>query len=534
MTTETMKQNLIDLILDEGAGNPYKKQLLEIMQNHNKGKLTDIESYLLINDILTKYDFDVIMTKEEEAIREQRRHESEKYYELLSNIPIPIQNPEDVTEIAVKTKTEIGQIFMKGRKELIRTIGVENLNMKDREGNLITDLQKISKGKRKGEADEIINQYYDIQNRPDLKQYAIQIADIYIEPLSTVFDGRGKHSSGYYIKRLTPLIIDRLIFIDECISQKFEKEMTDQKNNIYTNVSRIAKDIGLVNQKYRAIDYNELAEINPKFTIKMVNDFYGNTNRELEKIIFKILDNLQENHSVISYKKNFRIEKNKLIKTGKGTKTVEMVISSNDDENSIIRKAQAKVLKEFNANGLFTIYKRNQKDKFYKRVVELINETYGFDWKSYRKQIEIQIEDLDALKELQDVYVADESQLEHYLHESKQRLIKRLYNQSQSDYERANKKEIEDKKAAILENPNISNEFKELFECGLYTVGDMIRRGIIKKEELPKSYHYWESNLDTQFNLIEFFVGKRDYNFTDEELNQIGVEIDRELPVLSK
>lgn len=524
MTTEIMKQNLINSIMDLEVDNPYKKQLLEIMQYHKEGKLTDIESYLLINNIVANYDFNVIIPYEQKIIEEQRKSETEKLYELIPHIPI--QNPDDVTEVAVKTRTEIGQIFMKGRKELIRTIGVENLNMKDREGNIITDLQKISKGKRKGKADEIINQYYDIQNRPELKQHAIQITDIYIEPLLTVFDGRGKHSSGYYIKRLTPLIIDRLIFIDEHISKELRKKIQDQKEHVqYTNISKIARGIGLVDEKYRNIKYDRLTEINPKFTIKMVNDFYGNANRELEKIIFKILDNLQDNHSVISYKKNFRIEKNEPLKTCEGTKTVEIVISSNDDENSIIRKTQVKVLKEFNAKGLFTIYKRNQKDKFYKRVVELINDTYGFDWKSYRKQIEIQIEDLDALKELQNAYTTDISQLEYYLYESKQRLIKRLYNQSQSDYERANKNEIAEKKAAILENPNISNEFKELLECGLYTVGDIIGRGIIKKEELPKSYHYWESNLDTQFNLIEFFVGKRDYNFTDEELNQTEIEI---------
>lgn len=533
MTTETMKQNLIDSILDEGADNPYKKQLLEIMQNRKEGKLTDIKAFLLINDILVKYDFNAIISYEQKIIDERRKIEEGKTCGLVPSVPI--QNPDDVTEVAIKTKTQIGRIFESGRKELVKTIGVKNLNMKDKEGNLITDLHKVSKGKQKYKADEIINQYCDIQNRPDIKQYAIQIADIYIEPLLTVFDGRGKHSSGYYIKRLTPLIIDRLISIDERISKKLREKMQDQEKHIqYTNINKIARSIGLVDEKYRNIEYDRLIEINPKFTIKMVNDFYGNANRELEKIIYKILDNLQDNHSVISYKKNFRIEKNELIKTSKGIKTVEMVISSNDDENSIIRKAQAKVLKEFNAKGLFTIYKRNQKDKFYKRVVELINNTYGFDWKSYRKQIEIQIEDLDALKELQNAYTTDISQLEHYLYESKQRLIKRLYNQSQSDYERANKKEIAEKKAAILENPNIGNEFKDLFECGLYTVGDIIRHGIIRKDELPKSYHYWESSLNTQFNLIEFFVGKRDYNFTDEELKQTKIEIDRELPMLSK
>lgn len=197
MTTEIMKQNLINSIMDLEVDNTYKKQLLEIMQYHKEGKLTDIESYLLINDILVKYDSNVLIPKEQKAIEETRKSETEKTYGLAPNVTI--FNPEDVIEVAVKTKTEIGQIFIKGRKELIRTIGVENLNMKDREGNLITDLQKISKGKRKGEADEIINQYYDIQNRPDLKQYAIQIADIFEIPhYIEKEDGRGK--SGFYIK----------------------------------------------------------------------------------------------------------------------------------------------------------------------------------------------------------------------------------------------------------------------------------------------------------------------------------------------
>ncbi len=443
----------------------------------------------------------------------------EKSNKSLSGVPI--QNPEDITEVAVKTKTEIGQIFPNGFNELIKTIGVENLNMKDRHGYLITDGRKIFKGKRRYKAEEILKQYVDIYKMPE-ERYAIQIADIYIEPFLTVFDGRGKHSSGYYIKRLTPLIINKFLLINERISQELKKEMEKQGRYVqHTNVSQIARDIGLVDEKYGNIKYDELADINPKFTIKMVSDFYGNANRELEKIIFKILDNLQDNYSVISYKKNFCIHKNEQI----GTKTIEMTISSNDDENSIIRKTQVKVLKEFNAKGLFTIYKRNQQKQFYKRVVELINTTYGFNWINYWKQIEIQIEDPDALKKLQNEYITDISQLDNYLYESKQRLIKRLCNLSQADYKCANKKEISEKKAAILENPDISNEFKELLECDLYTIEDMICCGIISKEELPNAYHYWESNLDTQFNLIEFFIGKRDNNFTDEESCNINVEI---------
>ena len=247
MTTEIMKQNIINSILDLEADNPYKKQLLEIMENHDKGKLTDIESYLLINDILVKYDSNVLIPKEQKAIEETRKSETEKTYGLSPNVTI--FNPEDATEVAVKTKTEIGQIFIKGRKELIRTIGVENLNMKDREGNLITDLQKISKGKRKGEADEIINQYYDIQNRPDLKQYAIQIADIFEIPhYIEKEDGRGKN--GFYIENIKPIMIYYLLQKDE--------------NVIYTSVEELACFVGLVTKNYKKISLKELAEINPR------------------------------------------------------------------------------------------------------------------------------------------------------------------------------------------------------------------------------------------------------------------------------
>ena len=89
---------------------------------------------------------------------------------------IEVNNPDDITEVAIKTKTEIGQIFMKGYNEYYRTIGIENLNMKDRKGNPLTEL---SGGKQKAKAQEIIKQYTEIINRPDLNKYAIQIVDIF-------------------------------------------------------------------------------------------------------------------------------------------------------------------------------------------------------------------------------------------------------------------------------------------------------------------------------------------------------------------
>ncbi len=49
--------------------------------------------------------------------------------------------------------------------------------MRNRGGNLITDTKQLKGGKQKSEAQEIIKQYCDIQKRPDLKRYAIQLTD---------------------------------------------------------------------------------------------------------------------------------------------------------------------------------------------------------------------------------------------------------------------------------------------------------------------------------------------------------------------
>ncbi len=123
MTTEKARQNLIDSIMKLDESDPYRQSLAVIAQAHENGELNDIEAYVLTNNILVNYDFNVVIPYKQKIIEEQRKQESEKSEELLSNIPI--QNPEDVTEVAIKTKTEIGQIFLNGFNDCYRTIGVK-------------------------------------------------------------------------------------------------------------------------------------------------------------------------------------------------------------------------------------------------------------------------------------------------------------------------------------------------------------------------------------------------------------------------
>lgn len=477
MTTESMKQNLINSILDESTDNPYKKQLLEIMQNHNEGKLTDILAYLLINDILAKYDFYVIMPKEQKVIEEKRKHESEKSYESLSNVPI--QNPDDITEVAIKTKTEIGKIFMDGYNEMFNLIGIKNLGIKDREGNPLT---KLDGGKQKAKAQEIIKQYTEIIKRPDLKRYAIQQTDMFEMPhYIEKEDGRGK--SGFYIEHLMPIMVYYLL-------QKKE-------NVIYTNVEELSCFVGLVTKNYKRISLKELAQINPRFTAAMLNQFYYRCKPELESVIFRVLDLLQGEYKVLNYYRNY------CISTNNGN-----CHTSSKNEDIIIRQTERKVLKEFNAKRILTIFQRKQQKKFYERVCELINESYGFNWVRYKKQIQI-FADNEALKEImQDLTNED---MIHKKKEVSSRFARRIMNRTKSEYDRTNKKADEAETKWVNEQLK-QPEINELVQLG-FDYEDDFREMF---QSFDDAYRYHVNYLDVQNGLIRLMIGEPKIEMKDD------------------
>lgn len=292
------------------------------------------------------YDFFSSVLNTENQLQPQTEIETE----------VAISNPDDKTEVAIKTNIAIGQISERGWQGFYDLIGgVEMLGMKKHNGSPVTEL---TGGKQRATAQKIIKQYADFTERKDIGQNALQATDIFETPILSVFDGRGKHSIGFYSKRLFPIFIDYLINI------------YNGENQIYTNVTRLAKDIRIVDKKYKT--RNDFTNINEKFTIKMMNLFYSKANKELEQVLFRMLDNLQDNYSLISYEKNFCI----FTPDGK-------THTSTANEKSIIRKSQAKILKEFNTNKMFVIFRRNQTVQFYKRVTEYINETYNLDWIKY-------------------------------------------------------------------------------------------------------------------------------------------------------
>lgn len=427
----------------------------------------------------TKYNFDILMPKEDKELAERRKNELEKTNELLSNVPI--QNPEDVIEVAIKTKTKIGQIFINGYNELIEFIGVENLNMKDRKGNLITDLRKVSKGKRKYKSQEIINQYIATINKSDLKRYAIQLSDIFEIPHYIEKDDlRGK--SGFYIKYLMPLIIFYLLQKDE--------------NVIFTNIVELSCFVGLVNNNYKRISIEKLIKINSKFTDAMLNQFYYRCKPELESIIFRVLDSLQNEYKVLNYYRNY------CLFTNDGN-----CHTSSKNEDLLIRQTERKVLKEFNAKWMLTIFQRKQQKKFYNRVCELINKTYGFDWVRYRKQVQI-FADNEALQEIMQDLTNEEIICNKKAVAS--RFARRIINRTQSEYDRTNKKANNFEIAWVkkqLERPEIA----ELIQLGFDYEDDF--KEMIKELSVFK---YHGNYLNVQNELVRLMIGEPETQLEDD------------------
>lgn len=472
MTTKTMKQNLINSIIDEDSDNPYKKQLLETMWNYDKGKLTDIKAYLLINDILVKYDFNVIIPKEQKIIEETR-----KSYELYDFI----FNPDDITEVAIKTKTKIGQIFQKGYNEYYRTIGVENLNMKDRKGNPLT---KLSGGNQKAKALEIVKQYTEIINRPDLNKYAIQIADIFEIPIiKEMADKRGR--KGFYKDRIIPLMVKYLLF----------------QGNIATTIDKLSKVIGLVGTGFKNYEFEyALMESNKQITTLRINKFYSYCKPEQQRIVFGVLNALQDDYSVITYYTNFLI-----INTDGSQRT------STKDETITIRNVQRKVLEEFGVDRIFSIYRRGEKvvKKFYNRVYEILNGEYDFKCEKYYNQIQIYA-DMEGLAKLDSKLNIDNEEFKVFKDEIRHNFASKIKGRIQADYERtiklADKKDAESReeweKNTEYKN-NIPYDMQELLDIGVYSEAD------VKLKLLPKpkpAYRYPESHIEVLYYLCDYLL----------------------------
>lgn len=375
-----------------------------------------------------------------------------------------INDDNDKTEMAIKTKLSIEQIFENGFMEIFKIVGVENCGVKSLNG-----------GRQQKNAREHILQYIDIIERKDISKNAIQIIDIFDVPhYIEKHDKRGK--KGFYVDRAKYIMLDYL------------KKQDD--TTIKTNVTELSKLLGIVNNLFRNISYDDLSEKDSRFSRYMVNQFYFRCKPQQESVVYSILNSLQNDYSILCYYKNY------CIFTDNGSHT------SSKDEDMIIIKAQRKVLKEFGVNKISTIFMRKKEKEFYSRVCSYINDEYGYNWCGYRQQIEIYI-NTKELNEISKEVIVDSSDIYSKKQEINHRFKERIINRTDYDFNRTNfiaDKEIEKRYEEFKNVIDSNSEVKNLIDLGIVTYDELF------ENEKSKVFRYNDSYLETQYSLINVLI----------------------------
>lgn len=290
---------------------------------------------------------------------------------------VPVYNTNDSTEIAVKNALFQNQVY-NSLSDIFKLIGLENLGVKS-----------ISGGKQKQRAESALKQYVDLQSVPGSsrkrKVFIYDVPSIIERP-----DNRGK--SGFYIDRSVPIGLDL-----------FSKT---RNKKIQTSVPKLSRAMGIVSPFYKTIEQKDLAEINEKYTVYMVESLYAESNKRLQKIVYPMLTTLQNTYKVITWFDRIWFAKEAIIDAETGDIIApKQYYMADDDEREFVINTERDVLDEFECDDMWDIYVRKLKNLFYRRVLEIVNEELDSDWDYYYSQIEIRVGSRSKLKKALEDYL---------------------------------------------------------------------------------------------------------------------------------
>ena len=402
----------------------------------------------------------------------------------------------DTLEEIIKTQTNIGDIYENGYAEVYRKVGIENLGIKNRKGEIVKELQNSN---QKQKAKEIIEQYASFEKRPDIKNHAIEQTDIFEVPLliDKKTDGRGR--SGYFKNRTVPIMINYLLNEIKNGHGRYLYIDDNEQNELNTNLTKLSREAGIVNNKFKdAKEKESILKENKNISNFEICKFYYYCKPSQEQVVFKALDSLQNQHSALSYARNFQI----IDEDG-------YRFSSNLKESADIRDGQAAIMKKYGFKYLTSVFYHGIEDKFYKEVIEYVNEKYNHNWQECHSQIQI-IVNVEELQRLQLIYELEQSKLNQNKDEISTRFIANLKKRIKTDYRKTKAKadqeikEYEDE-CARLEKIELPDELQKLIDVGVYTREDIINE---MKPKKPHPYRYPESYLDNMNYLIDKFLIK--------------------------
>lgn len=391
----------------------------------------------------------------------------------------------DKLEQLIKTNFLVGDIF-KSKADLFDKIGLQNLGV-----------QSLQGGKQKNKAYEIICQYMKLEFVEDGKR-ALICKEIYETPKYMIKE-ENRGSRGVYIDRTVSILINLLLHEDVYV----------------TTVNDLATAIGLIPKNILfEINKEELQKINSKISRKMYNQFYYDRCKpRAEDIIMTTLKRLSEKYKVISFDKTYEI-----------TKENNEKIIADRVEAEIIREVENEILPMFDFKNMLQMMKSSKSGKFYRQVVDTINNEYDFEWQEYRKIIKIVVEE-KKIKEIAEKLSISNDDIQQKKKEISLYLKAYLVKKTENDYIKTNTiaEEVEDNWRENLKEINIEDyivdeEIKKLYQLGLANRDDMIKWYISE----PEPFKYHEDYLEIQKDIIDFFFGKEDVNI-DINMEWLGL-----------
>lgn len=319
---------------------------------------------------------------------------------------VPIYDPNDSIEVAIKNNIALHKPF-KSWNAIFDAVGHDVF----REVGILDLKQNFYRAK----AQNLLSHYgeFPLTGRTKYERCCTVLFETPQFDIEVPTEG-----NRFYRDRGVPLLLRYL-------SSEFQRK----GSCLYTSPEKLASVVGLVNHRYGE-QADTLKETNPKFTPGIVSHFYLHCKPQLDKVIFSLLDELQNGYGVIYYRKAYRI-----------ITTAGIELYSDHSLESIIKEAEKYILeRDFQTTRLSTVFFKRKADVFYKAVVKRINELHNLNWCEYRKTIQINAVDSKKLLALLNVLPSDASVLRKYLSEINLRFLKRMHTVIHSDYDRTNDK----------------------------------------------------------------------------------------------
>lgn len=376
----------------------------------------------------------------------------------------------------IKSIITTGEVF-DNKKALYLKIGLDNLGLKNLNG-----------GEQKKKAFERVSMCMRLESVEEGKQPVVCV-EIYDNHCFVAKpDGRGKN--GVYIDRTVPILIKELPY----------------KATIYTTVKQLAKTMGMFKNVSYDSCQDELLEIDEKITRAMYNQFESRLKTIIDSVVFNTLNRLQNDYSFLKYKKKYNIT----LSNHKSKK-------SSLKETKIIEEAEKYVLSEYGYHKKFMITVKGLENEFYKKVVELINKTYGYNWIRYRRVIEIKL-NLEELQKEKAKLIDFDIDIEDMKYEVREHLSEMIFAKTERDFINANHDADRKTEEWIADENNKIEDIvpnKQLVEW--YALGICDREYLLRMYA-PDVFRYNNNYLDVQSKIISYFIGSCESETVEENI----------------